>query len=237
MKKGKINSELPFVEEISETNNAAPRSRKKKIIIIAFAAMLLLGVISAVILYVVPAVSDRIESTPKDTGDAADTVGMYGSQSSYLHYPIDDELDPFSVEEYTQLDRTVHYIRNGESVALTDENIDEYGDDVKFFVMYFYYVITGDYETYNTLFTDNYYKSAEPYYSFTPQMVYDIETEYLGESDETGGTVYKYDVSYKIYRNNGTFRNDIGSDASKTLYFELTEQDGKILIDRIDYYR
>lgn len=237
MKKGKINSELPFVEEISETNNAAPRSRKKKIIIIAFAVMLLLGVISAVILYVVPAVSDRIESTPKDTGDAADTAGMYGSQSSYLHYPIDDELDPFSVEEYTQLDRSVHYVRNGETVALTDENIDDYGDDVKFFVMYFYYVITGDYETYNSLFTDDYYKTAEPYYSFTPQMVYDIETEYLGESDESGGTVYKYDVSYKIFRNNGTFRNDIGSDASKTLYFELIEKDGKILIDKIDYYR
>lgn len=237
MKKEKNNSELPFAEESTETKNAVPRSRKKKIIIIVFAAMLLLGVISTVILYVVPAVSDKIESAPKDTGDAADTVGMYGSQSSYLHYPIDDELDPFSVEEYTQLDRSVHYVRNGETVALTDENIDEYGDDVRFFVMYFYYVITGDYETYNSLFTDDYYKTAEPYYSFTPQMVYDIETEYLGESDGNGGTVYKYDVSYKIFRNNGTFRNDIGSDASKTLYFELVEQDGKILIDKIDYYR
>ena len=68
-------------------------------------------------------------------------------------------------------------------------------------------------------------------------MLYDIEIEKLGEDKTESETRYRYDVSYKIFRNNGTFRNDIGSDASKTLYFELTKSGGKVLIDKIDYYR
>ena len=39
-----------------------------------------------------------------------------------------------------------------------------------------------------------------------------------------------------IHRNDGTFRNDIDSDASKTLYFELIEENGVVKIDRITYY-
>ena len=67
-------------------------------------------------------------------------------------------------------------------------------------------------------------------------MIYDITVEKLSENYKDGNTVYKYNVSYKIYRNNGTFRNDIGSDGSKTLMFTLIGDGTQVKIDAINYY-
>ena len=135
-----------------------------------------------------------------------------------------------------ELDRDIHYKNGSETIMITDANSEFYSQDVLFFRTYFDYAIHGDYEAYNALFTEHYYETNEPYHSFTQQMIYDIEVEKLSETDNDRGKIYTYNVSYKIYRNNGTFRNDIGSDGAKTLYFELLETDGTILIDRITYY-
>ena len=97
--------------------------------------------------------------------------------------------------------------------------------------------IGGEYNEYNKLFTEEYYKSNEPYYSFTQQMIYDIRIERLSETVIDGEDVFYYNVSYKIHKNNGTFRNDIGSDGSKTLCFKLVNKNGTILIDSINYYQ
>ena len=73
---------------------------------------------------------------------------------------------------------------------------------------------------------------------FAPQMLYDIRIEMLSNDPQNDGTVlYAFNVEYKIHRNDGTFRNDIDSDASKKLYFELYEDtEGLVRIDRITYY-
>ena len=68
-------------------------------------------------------------------------------------------------------------------------------------------------------------------------MLYNIRVEKLWEELEDDTiTRYAFDVTYMIHRNDGTFRNDLDSDSSKTLYFELVEENGTVQIDRVTYY-
>lgn len=218
-------------------------NKKKKIILICFAAMLVFGAAAWYLLYVNPIF--EASSSEGHTGTGASTGtgtggnkvdGMYGSRGSRIFYPIDDELDIESVREYAQLDRQIYYTYGAETVALDETDLEGYGDDIRFFADYFDTVISGDYTKYNTLFTEEYFKKNEKTCDFTAQMLYDIRIEKLSEETENGKKHFGYNVSYKIFRNNGTFRNDIGSDGSRTLYFSLVWEDGRILIDYIDYY-
>lgn len=157
---------------------------------------------------------------------------------SYAFYPSDYDLDVTTVDEYMQLDRLLHYKNGALTLGLTKEDLSGTNDAVKFFSEYFETVIKGDYETYNSFFTDKYYQTEDPYISFAPQMIYNIEIEQLSESPQSdGSTNWIFYVSYMIYRNDGSFRNDIPSDAIRKLRYELIENhDGQIMIDRICYY-
>ena len=207
----------------SVKNDDSKKKTKKKILA-AFAVMCVIGIVSGVLLYFEPWVMAEKE----------EPLGMYGSMKQYNNYPIDYDIDVTSVDEYMDLDRNVYYSRNGEEYIL--EQSEELSVDQEFFIGYFDTVINGRYEEYNAMFTDKYYETTEPYVRFTPQMVYDIHIEKLSESYSGGKTTYVYNVSYRIFQNNGTFRNDIGSDSSKTLYFELVEQNGAVKVDRVTYY-
>ena len=223
---------LPEGSPIPEQPKKKNKKRTKIAILSVFLAMCLLGGAGWFLLYGDPGVLDRAFGNIRNH-----VVGMYGSEGSHLFEPIDYDLDVTTVREYMDLDRELHYKDGGETVMVTDANLEFYGKDVQFFKRYFALVIAGDYDAYNAQFTDHYYETNEPYYSFTQQMVYDILIEKLSVKEEAGRTVYAYNVSYKIFRNNGTFRNDIDSDASRVLYFELVESGGTVKIDRITYYK
>ena len=103
-----------------------------------------------------------------------------------------------------------------------------------FFLSYFDTLIKGDYETYNTYFTDAYYETNEPFEYFARQLLYDIEVEILSAEEKGKETVYTFEVNYKFYLNNGTFRRDVGSDGSRPQIFTLVESsDGTVLIGQI----
>ena len=70
-------------------------------------------------------------------------------------------------------------------------------------------------------------------------MLYDIRVTELSESENGSSTVWMFDVEYSIYRNDGTFRNDLPPDGgSKKLLFTLVgDAKGDVKIDAIDYYR
>ncbi len=222
---------MPAGTPISEKQKPKSKKRKKIVIVCILLVMCLFGAGGWYILYGNP---DMLPQTFQDIRQHI--VGMYGSQQSYIYYPIDYDLDITTVKGYMELDRDIHYKDGAETVMITDANLEFYGPDVQFFSRYFDYAINGDYEAYNQLFTDHYYETNEPYYSFTQQMIYDIVIEKLSTTESAKGVFYAYNVTYKIYRNNGTFRNDIGSDGAKTLYFELLQSGDSILIDRITYY-
>lgn len=207
------------------------KQAKKKKMLIGIAVVTLLGAVSWVLLEN-PQIFESQE-TKKATSMYSDEI------KSYVFYPSNYSLDVTTDETYMGLDRYVYYKNGGETIAVTDGNYAQYGKAVEFFGTYFETVIAGDTETYNTYFTDHYYESNTPYSLFAPQMLYDILIEQLSQAENSDGTVlYTFNVSYKIHRNDGTFRNDIDSDASKTLYYELIEdQNGTVKIDRITYYR
>lgn len=233
MKKiNKIQSEMPVTDD-SVTENK-PKSKKKVAIIAIIASLCVIGGLSWFLLYGLP---EKEENPMFDPNKQEEIIGMYGSTQTFLFYPIDHDLDVMTEKEYLDLDRNIYYTKGAETVALTVEDYDSYPEDVLFFIDYFDYAISGNYSEYNALFTENYYESNDPYYSFTQQMIYDIRIEKLSEDTKDGKDIFCYDVSYRIHKNNGTFRNDIDSDGSKTLFFTLVKENDKILIDSINYYK
>ena len=212
-------------------NTAKPHNGKTKIIVAALVVFVLL--ISSALILLYPYIRQNIKK-----GGKSDNLPMYSDRLiSYNFYPSIYDLDVTTVPEYMDLDRYLYYTVAGNTIAITNGNYEAYGNAVVFFGEYFKTVIAGNVKKYNTYFTDHYYESAKPYELFAPQMLYDINVEQLSRtvSDTDGSITYAFNVSYKIYRNDGTFRNDIPSDASKTLYFELLEKDGNIKIDRTLY--
>lgn len=213
------------------TKTQDQKKAKKKKMLIAIIVISLLAVISYVLLEN-PQIFEKQEKQK--------ITSMYSDKLySYNFYPTDYNLDITKDEVYMDLDRSVHYKVGNLSVLVLREEVDDYNDAVRFFYDYFDTIMAGDAETYNTYFTDRYYEYYEPYSRFAPQMIYAIEVEQLSETaNEDGTTSWTFDVTYKIHRNDGTFRNDLDSDASKTLYYELiADRDGNVLIDYITYYR
>ncbi len=217
---------------VSENKRADEQKKaaKKKKMLIGIIIVTLLGGISWVL-------TENPQLFQKETKEP---TSMYSDEvKSFLFYPIDYDLDVRSDKTYMELNRYVYYKNGAETFAVTDGDYGKFGPAVEFFGLYFETVILGNAKTYNTFFTDNYYKTNKPYDSFTPQMLYDILVEQLSETENEDKTVtYAFNVSYKIHKNTGTFRNDIDSNTSRVLYYELIEdRDGRVLIDRITYYK
>jgi len=215
----------------NKEKKAKKKLSKKQKMIIGILLVTLLGGASWILLQ-----NPQIfEVKPKD--DKATT--MYSDKLiSYVFYKTDYNLDVTADQVYMGLDRNMYYKNGSETLAVTADDYIQYGSAVQFFWNYFQTVIAGDTETYNTYFSDNYYETNTVHERFAPQMLYDMLIEKLSETPNNNQTVtHKYNVSYKIHRNDGTFRNDIDSDSSKVLYFELLEDpSGEIKIDRITYY-
>lgn len=210
-----------------ENVSVSEKKNRKKYALIFIAVALIIGILSGVLLYLI----DRADQSKN-----SDLTNMYSDElHSYIFYKPDYDLDVTTVAEYMELDRMLYYKEGSEEFGITDD-AEDYGEAVVFFEKYFKSVIAGDWEAYNEMFTENYFETNEPKIRFAPQMIYDMHISKLWERSETGRTVYAFDVSYRIYRNNGTFRNDIDSGAAKTLYFELVEINGEVKIDRITYY-
>ena len=217
---------------MTENTPDAAKKKKKKRLIIVLCAVTLLAAVS----WVLTTFPDLFAGRKTNSG----VTTMYSDRNiSYIFYDSDYDLDPFADETYMQYDRLVHYTNGAVSVGLTEAEAVDYNDAVRFFVKYFETAVAGDAETYNTFFTEKYYRDNKPYDRFAPQMIYDIWVEQLSENVRSDGTtVWTFNVAYKIYRNDGTFRNDIPSDGSKTLLFTLVGNGaGNVKIDAIDYYR
>lgn len=132
----------------------------------------------------------------------------------------------FEDEAYNKLNRAVYYLEYGNGEELNETNYDRVGIASEFFYHYFDAIIRGQADVYRSMLTDEYVKSNDVPERFTMQRLYDIrvdqcqsvsKTTYHGA--ETG--VYYFEVQYKIYKNDGTFRDDIGSNQAITQYYEL----------------
>ena len=122
----------------------------------------------------------------------------------------------------------------GLTEAITDEDRTTFDVGVQFLEVYLKTVISGDHETYRTFFTDSYLKENRlP--SFTQQMLYRMCIYYCSsERLEEGVERVTYRLDYMIRKNNGTFRNDVGSDAIRPQFVVLLiDGEGNIKIENI----
>ena len=156
----------------------------------------------------------------------------------YDFYPVDYEENIYEDEEYLSLMEYgyIYYTDASVTLGIQRENANSYGDDIEFIVEYIYKIIEGKTEEYNGCFSDLYYKYHKRHERFTMQKLYDINLNKVSETtvtDKNGSYAeYKFELSYRILKNNGSFRSDIG-DGSKKQYITVTDRDGKLLIDSL----
>lgn len=154
----------------------------------------------------------------------------------------DWDTDIFTLGSYLEKPRYINYKTLGsQTVGITDEKYGRYGDGLEFLGQYFDALMHGDHELVNSMHSEEWLHSHGYYEEFTMQKIYDITVELLREyvtQIESGEyiTVYDYAVSYKIMKNDGTFRRDIYSDSVRTLYFEVTDNDEELKINRTEYF-
>ena len=215
---------------MQDTKASSPEKKRKKVrMLICIGIVTVLGIVSYMLLQHPDLFLPKTPSSP---------TSMYSDKLlSYNFYPTDYELDVTANEYYMGLDRYIHVQRGAENFAITDGDYAAWGEPLVFFDTYFKAAIAGDADAYNALFTSNYYKNNEPYERFAPQMIYGICVEQLSVTESAAGDSYIFNVTYAIYRNDGTFRNDIDSNAFKTLIFYLVPDGDMLKIDAIDYYR
>ena len=166
--------------------------------------------------------------------------------NSVIFFDPDYEYDIMKDAEYLAKDRAIYYCDkiSGVTEALDDNSIYGYGDALPVLKKMIDCIIAGDADEYNKLFSSNYFavEGREPEEPFTMQQVYDILFTKVAVSDkktEAGRkyTQYEFEVDYKIHKNNGTFRTDIGHDESRKQYFVLSDSTGeRVLIDQILIY-
>lgn len=158
----------------------------------------------------------------------------------WLFFEPDYDKNIYEDEAYMALNRNIYFDYMGFERAITEENVEDYPDKgavaAAMFIDYFECVINGDYENYSSFFTekclnDRRFQLPE---KFTMQALYDIKVS-IKHSPKIEGDVRTevYEVSYRIFENNGTFRKDIYPDEARTLVFAVEIIDGEAKISAI----
>ncbi|MEA4832043.1 MAG: hypothetical protein VB118_05435 [Oscillospiraceae bacterium] len=165
-------------------------------------------------------------SAPENTG---------GPSVEYYEANYDENI--FEDKDYMSLVRDIYYTTGGYTELLDKAGCESKGKDAVFFREFFDAIISGDADTYNTFFMKNYFETNEKDDSFTMQRIYDISVTVREDTEtELNGAKIKcsnYIVSYKIMKNNGTFRLGIPSDTVKPQLYRLIEENGKLKIHSI----
>lgn len=221
--KPSANGEIPAKRDAS-----ASKKRIKIIAIVVLAALLLLGALAAAI----PALTDLILS--RNNGNDV-------SFNKWLFFEPDYGKDILADEVYLSYNRRVYYDRFGDVTAVPSPDPLDSSDSAAFFYRYFDCLVKGDYRSYSSFFTEEFIKKSPELIpeSFTMQAVYDINVKLFNSSakETSYGEVRSeiYEVSYRIFENNGTFRTDILPDETRTLVFEIYVMGEEVKINAIGY--
>lgn len=201
-------------------NNFNKKAVLKRIIVAVIAVFLLLIVVLGVLaLLSVIIKRDKVDFTDKDES---------------IYY--------FSADYSADLDKDLIYSAKDTDVFFTDhtgfgEYLTEADSDINstrgLLYRYFQSLKNGDGAAHAALLSGEYKKNFVVQTRFTPQKVYDIKVDFLTGDSINGKYVEKYNVTYKIYKNDGTYRADIPSDVAKTMVFEVVNEDNCYYINSI----
>lgn len=151
----------------------------------------------------------------------------------------EEGFDIFEYDEYLKYDRNIYFYdeQSGVTVSVDDKSCLQYGAAFSIVYDMIHAIMEGDSITYNALVGE----SVGHYDSFTQQQLYDITISKKGEETTKDGSdaynKYVFTVEYKIHENNGSFRRDIESDASRPQYVVVDDKTGLLLISEIVYVK
>lgn len=210
---------------VEDRRDTASDKRKIKKAVIAVACALL----ALCLLYGVLALTESLLKK-RPTDDI--------SYDDYRFFPADYDANLLENRMYTSLNRSIYFDKYGSETVLTEADAVK-GEASGMFLDYFDCLVKGRYEDYRSFFTEEYLEEygEELPARFTMQGVYDIHVKLhskkkpIEDNEELSAEVYE--VSYRIFENNGTFRRDILPDETRTLVFEVYIFNGEAKINAI----
>ncbi|MBR6411195.1 MAG: hypothetical protein IKS35_07415 [Clostridia bacterium] len=215
--------------EPNQEPNSPPGKQRDRAVVIRILKIAGFTVGAIVIVYLILILAEHlVQNRSKQPARETET---------YYFYPADYEEDISQDQVYMGLDRSVYYtIPNmGTTESLDNENLPQHDGYVNFLYQMIQFIISGDRDGYQSCLSQNCLSEMKisEIPEFTAQKLYNIEiTEY--RTDEENSRVYI--LEYMIYRNNGTFRQDIGSNSSRKQYLTVILTDGTYKIDSIVNY-
>jgi len=194
-------------------NNTSNKNNKRKLINTIIVIGIVLVVLS-LIAFLGPIVYDKFVGT--------------NEESEYIFfYPADYSVDPYADPKYMLQIRDVYFVEGNTGVLVTDETRDTIRNTASFFERYFKLAIEGKFEEFQELFDKSLYNGLKIPEKFTSQKIYDIDVEFYQEVSDSANEKVRYEyyiVRYKIMYNNGTFRDDVGSDETRPLMYTIKKQ-------------
>lgn len=199
---------------------------RKRALIVVICCIVSVALVSGILLMIPLLVKD----TPSDD------YGEYKFEPPY-------EGDIMQNQTYLAMNREFCYCADATGMGVTypldEEELKKLDPCVSFVCDYLQAVINGDATSYNAMLSTSYVKEKGYQAAFNPQMLYNITIyHYQTQTNSDGSKTVTYKLDYMIYRNDGTFRRDIGSDAIRSQYLVLNcEKDGRISIRDLVSFR
>ncbi len=158
-----------------------------------------------------------------------------GGDDSVFYYPASESENIFENDAFMSFERSLRYSYAGvEQLYQYEIDYDSADAYCKFFLDYFKTVTEGNGKALVDFYVDGYFDS-EP--SFTMQMIYEpyvvFHSEGTFEEDGEKIDVANFEVRYKIFKNNGTFRKGVESGKAVPQVYQLINQNGSIKIKNI----
>lgn len=219
----KENKKLPPENRRDASNDKKRIIKGLKIIVWTF---VILGVLLGVLWLVTELLEPEIEDV---------------SYEDFRFFEADYSKNILEDEVYLSHNRSIYFDLYGSETVITEDNAESISTAAEFFYDYINCIINGHYSNYSNFFTSECIASEgfELPEKFTMQGLYDIHITLhskIDASDDDDAICEVYEVSYRIFENNGTFRNDILPDETRTLVFELyITADGTAKINAIGH--
>lgn len=189
---------------------------KKKKLLLGLILITILAVISVSVFFIVT----------RDEDDTDDSI---------FYYPAYESENIFENDAYMSFERSLRYSYGGvEQLYRYDSDYNSADAYCKFFLDYFKALTEGNGEALFDLHVDGYFDSVP---QFTMQMIYEpfVFFHSEGSVEENGEklNVANFEVRYKIFKNNGSFRQGVHSNQAVPQIYQLIIQNGEIKIKNI----
>jgi len=219
--------------ENQKTLTPEQRAKRKKKLAITMAVMCAVAVVGMFFLE-----SDlTFDFSSRDTEIVQHVYDGSGVHRISLWDP-DWETNIFNRRDYLDKNRYLTYAEGGMEITLVDGSYSDYGEGIELLAAYFDALMHGDAALVNSFYSDAWLaENNGGFTKITMQKLYDMKVEYLSRVDNKSAatTDWYYKISYKIMENDGTFRNDIPSDAVRAQYYTVHDNGYELEITYVGY--